>query len=165
MSLVRRPRRSNAALAAGPGVVAGLVLLSSGAPTASTLALVGLAVLGAGATVASRAGVTLGGLAQFGGVLAAGVGGADPGVLVLAAAGAVVSWTTGQHVVGLAHQLGREAPVRRSVVAHLTSATVATLSVGLLALVTFRVAAGRVPPAAIAFLLVGIGGLLVALRS
>jgi len=163
MTFVRRPQRSVATLALVPAGVA--VLALAGDAVGAVLGLVGAVVLAVGVTVASRPVVSLGGGVLFVGVLAAGSAGASPAVLVFAAAGAVVSWTTGQHVVGLAAQLGREAPVRRSVLAHLASATVATLSAGVVGLVAFRLAAGTVPGVAVAFLLVGVVSLLVALRS
>lgn len=162
MTFTRRPRRSVAAVAVGPAVVTTLTL---SAGVAALLGLVGTVVLAAGVATASRPGVSLGGVALFGGVLVAGIAGLSPGVLVLAAAGAVVSWTTGQHVVGLAHQLGREASIRRSVLAHLASATVATLSVGVVGLLAYRFTAGSVSGAAVGFLLAGAVALLVALRS
>jgi hypothetical protein len=163
VTFARRPRRSVVALAVVPA--AGTTLALAGDGTAATLGVVGTVVLAAGVTVASRPAVSLGGLVLLGGVFAAGAAGVSPPVLVLGAAGVVVSWTTGQHVVGLATQLGREASVRGSVLAHLASATVATLSVGLAGFLAYRVSAGSVPGVAVAFLLVGIAALLVALRS
>ena len=162
VTFVRRPQRSVAALPVVPAVVTVLALPVG---PAAVFGLVGVVALAAGTTTASRAGVTLGGVALLGGVLAAGLAGLSLPVLVLATAGAVASWTTGQHVVGLAHQLGRDAPVRRSVLAHLASATVATLSVGVVGIAVYRFAQGRVTQAAVGFLLVGVVALLVALRS
>lgn len=162
MTLVRRPQRSVAALAVVPAVLTTLALTGG---LAAILGVVGVVALAAGVTTASRAGVTLGGLALVCGVLAAGVAGLSTPVLVLAAAGAVTSWTTGQHVVGLADQLGRDAPVRRSVLAHLASATVVTLTVGLGGFVVYRLALGRVSGVAAGFLLAGVVALLVALRA
>jgi hypothetical protein len=163
VTFVRRPQRSVGALALLPAGVA--VLALAGDAVGVVLGLVGTVVLAAGVAVASRPVVSLGGVVLFVGVLAAGSAGTSPALLVFATAGTVVSWTTGQHVVGLATQLGREAPVRRSVLAHLASATAATLSVGVAGLAAFRLAAGAVPGVAVPFLLVGVVSLLVALRS
>jgi hypothetical protein len=162
MTFDRRPQRRVAALAVAPAVV---TLLTLPGGVAAVLGFVGVVALAAGVGTASRAGVTLGGVALLAGVLAAGLAGLSLPMLVLGTAGTVVAWTTGQHVVGLAHQLGRDAPVRRSVLAHLASATVATLSVGLVGVVVYRVARGSVSGVAVGFLLVGCVALLVALRS
>lgn len=163
MTFLRQPQRSVAALTVVPAAATTLAL--AGNATGAALGLVGTVVLAVGVTVASRPGVSLGALVLLGGVLAAGTADVSPAALVLGAAGAVVSWTTGQHVVGLATQLGREAPVQRSVLAHLASATVTTLSVGLVGFLAYRVSAGSVPGVAVGFLLAGVVALLLALRS
>jgi len=163
MAFVRRTQRSVAAFAVVPAVVATLALAGGLGPV--LLGLFGTVVLAAGVTVASRRVVSLGALAVFGGVLVAGTTDGSTALLVLAAAGTVASWSTGQHVVGLAHQLGREAGVRRSVLAHLAGTTAISLSAGAVGLVTSRAAGGAVPAVAAAFLLVGVVALLVALRS
>lgn len=163
MTVVRRPRRSTVTFAVVPGVFAAVALAR--VPVAVALGLVGLAVVTAGTARGSRRVVTAGGLAQFAGVLVAGIAGVSAGLLLLGAAASVVAWTTGQHAVGLARQLGRDAPVHRSVLAHVASATLTTLSVGTLALGAFRFAEATVPAAAVAFLLVGGVVLLFALRS
>ncbi|MFB6151053.1 MAG: hypothetical protein ABEJ40_04530 [Haloarculaceae archaeon] len=155
MTLDRRPPRSAVALAALPGGFA--VVALAVVPAAFVLGLVGLVLIAAGTATGRRHGATLGTLSLF--------AGAGPGLLLLSTAGAVTGGTTAHHVVGLGRQLGRGAPVRRSVLAHLAGATVATLTVGGLALASFRVAEGAVPAAGVGFSLVGAAALLAALRA
>lgn len=148
-----RPTRKSVALAVTPGLVGALALATDA--VALLLALAGLVVLAAGALRASRALVSLGGVGMLAACVVTSASGARPGLLLLATAGTVVSWTTAQHVVGLAHQLGRAAPVQRSVLVHLAGATVTTLTAGGLALAVYVAAAGAVPPSAVAFFVIG----------
>jgi hypothetical protein len=153
VSVVRRPAPASAALAVVPGLVA--VAALSVTPTTLVLALAGLLVAGTGTLRGSRRGVTVGSGLLFVGLLAGGVGGMDPALQLLAAAGAIVTWTTAQHVVGLGAQLGRDAPVRRSVLVHLAGASVATLVPGGIALALFRSTAGATSVEALLLLLGG----------
>jgi hypothetical protein len=158
----RRPAPRIAALAVAPGAV-GVLALATDA-VALALGLAGLVVLAAGTFRGRRAVVTFGAVGMLAGPVYAGLRGGPPGLLLLATAGTVVAWTTGQHVVGLADQLGRDAPVTRSVLVHLGGATAATLTAGGLALAVYVFAAGAVPLPAVAFLLVGAGVLILALE-
>lgn len=163
VTLVRRPARSSVGITVLPGLF--VVVTLGTVSTAVVVALAGLAVIGASTALGSRRGVTLGGVGLFAATVLAGVAGASPGLVLLATAGTVVTWTTGQHVVGLGAQLGRDAPVSRSVVVHLAGTTVATLTAGGVGLVAFRVAEGSASPTALAFLLVGVAALVLALGS
>lgn len=162
MSVVRRPARDSVGIAVAPGVVAVLGLAVDFA--AFGIALAGLALVGYAADRASRRGVTLGSALMFGALLYAGARGAPPALLLLVTGGTLVTWTTAQHVVGLADHLGRDAPVRRSVLVHLSGATVTTLFAGGLALVVYLTVRAALPTSVLVFLLVGAGLLLYALE-
>lgn len=162
MSVVRRPVRESVWLAVVPGVVAVLGLAVDLVAFAGGLA--GLAVVWVATDRARRAGVTLGCGVLFGALLYAGARGAPAAILLVVAAGTVVTWTTAHHVVGLAGHLGRDAPVRRSVVAHMGGAVLTTLFAGGLALAVYLFVGARLPPSVLVFLLVGSALLLYALE-
>jgi hypothetical protein len=157
----RRPARETVGLALAPGVV--VLLCLSVTATGVAAGIVGLAVVGIGTDRGRRNVVTAGCGLLFAGVLLAGIDGAPPTLALFAAAGTVVTWTTAHHAVGLGTQLGREAPVRRSVAMHLAGATIATLCAGGLALGVFAAASGALPPSVLVVLLVGIGTVVYAL--
>lgn len=162
MSVVRRPARDSVWIAVAPGVVAVLGLTVNFLAAAAALA--GLVVVGVATDRASRRGVTLGSGLVFGALLFAGAQGAPPAILLLVTAATVVMWTTAQQVVGLADHLGRDAPVRRSVLVHMGGATITTLSAGTLALVVYLYASASLPTSVLVFLLVGSALLLYALE-
>ncbi|WP_436909178.1 DUF7519 family protein [Halosimplex marinum] len=162
MSVVRCPARESVWLALAPGVVAVLGLAVNLA--AFAVAAVGLAVVGFGTDRASRGLVTAGSGLIFAGVLVAGARGAPPAVLLLVTAATVVTWTTAEHVVGLAEHLGREAPVQRSVLVHLGGAALTTLLAGGIALAVFLLSTATLTPGVLVFLLVGSALLLYALE-
>lgn len=162
MTVVRRPARDSVWLAVAPGVVAVLGLAVDFVAFAGGLG--GLALVGLATDRGSRAGVTLGSGVLFGALLYAGARGAPPAVLLLVAAGTVVTWTTAHHVVGLAEHLGRDASVQRSVLVHMSGATITTLFAGGLALAVYLFAAASLPTSVLIFLLVGSALLLYALE-
>lgn len=158
MTVVRRPARESVAIAIAPALFALIGLTVS---TIGFLAGAVGAVLVAAATArASRIGVTVGSGLMFAAVLYAGVGGAHAAVVLLVASGTIVTWTTAQHVVGLGETLGRDAPVQRSVLVHLSAATVATLAAGGLAMVAYLSVGDALGITALVFAIVG-GALLV----
>lgn len=160
--VVHRPARESVALALAPGVVATLGLAID--LVAFAVGLAGLAVTAVATSRGSRVGVTAGTGLLFGATLYVGIAATAPAVVMLVTAGVVVTWTTAQHVVGLGDHLGRDAPVRRSVLVHLGGATVTTLSAGGLALVVYFFAAATLPPSALVFLVVGAAVLIYALE-
>lgn len=160
MNFVDRPAGSSVALAVVPGVVGSVALAP--APSGFAVALAGIVVLAAGTARSVRATVTVGGVAALFGVVVASLAGLHSALLLVATAGAVVSWSTGHHVVGLAHRLGRDAHVARSVTVHLATITVTTLLAGGVALASFLVVGEGIPRATAVFVLFGIVLLLVA---
>jgi len=162
VSVVRRPARESVWIALAPGVVAVLGLAVN--LGSFVVAAAGLAVVGYGTDRASRALVTGGSGLIFAGVLAAGARGAPPAVLLLVTAATIVTWTTAEHVVGLAEHLGREAPVQRSILVHLGGATLTTLVAGGIALAVFLLSTATLTPGVLVFLLVGSATLLYALE-
>lgn len=158
MNVVHRPARESVAIAIAPAafVVIGLTVSTLG----FLLAAVGFVVVAAATTRAVRIGVTIGSGLLFAGVLYAGLTGAPGPVILLVTAGTVVTWTTGQHVIGLSEQLGRDALVQRSVMVHLAAATVATLLAGSLAMLASMLAGDALGMAGLVFAIVG-GALLV----
>jgi len=162
VSVVRRPARTSVALAVLPGLLGSVALATT--LGGLVLGLAGLAVVAAGATWASRPVVTAGALVSFLGVVFAALAGVSPGFVLVGAAGAVVTWTTAQHVVGLGEQLGRDARVVRSVVVHLAVTAGATLVAGGATLAVFLAAEGSFPATAVVFLLAGVALLLGALE-
>ena len=162
MSVVRRPARESVWIALAPGVVAVLGLTVTLVAFAAGVA--GLAVVAVATDRASRTGVTVGSGVCFAAVLYAGTQGAPASLLLLGTAGTVVTWTTAHHVVGLADHLGTEAPVQRSVLAHMGGATLTTLFAGGLALAVYLFASTTVPTRVVVFLLVGSALLLYALE-
>lgn len=160
MTFVARPARSSVTLAALPAAAGAVALALS--PAALAVAVVGAALLAVGTDRASRRIVTAGGLLALAGVFLAGIEGIRPALVLVATAGAVVSWSTGQHVVGLARQLGQDAPIDRSVGVHLATVTVASLVAGGTTLAVFRLAGRGIPRAAIFFLVGGVALLLAA---
>ncbi|QLH81771.1 DUF7519 family protein [Halosimplex pelagicum] len=162
MSVVRRPARGSVWIALAPAVVA--VLGLSVNLGSFVVAAAGLAVVGFGTSRASRSLVTVGSGLIFAGVLNAGARGAPPAVLLLVTAATIVTWTTAEHVVGLAEHLGREAPVQRSILVHLGGATLTTLLAGGIGLGVFLTSTATLTPGVLVFLLVGSGLLLYALE-
>ena len=162
VSVVRRPARDSVWVALAPGAVAVLGLAVN--LVAFVAALLGLALVGVATDRASRGGVTLGSGVVFAALLYAGAGGAPPAILLVVTAGTVVTWTTAHHVVGLASHLGREAPVRRSILSHMGGAALTTLFAGGLALAVYLFVATALPPSVLVFLLAGSALLLYALE-
>ncbi|WP_164471754.1 DUF7519 family protein [Halosimplex salinum] len=162
MSVVRRPARDSVWIAVAPGAVAVLGLAVD--LVALAVAFVGLAVVWAATDRSSRLGVTAGSGAMFAALCYAGIRGASPALLLVVTAGTVVTWTTAQHVVGLADHLGRDAPVRRSVLVHASGASITTLLAGALTLGVYRSVTASFPPSVLVFLLVGSALLLYALE-
>ena len=160
MSFVDRSAPSSVALAVAPGVVGAVALAP--APVSLVVTLVGLGLLAAGTARAARTVVTVGGVVALAGVVVAGLEGLQPGLVLVATAGVVVSWSTGHHVVGLARQLGRDAVVVRSIAVHVGTVTVATLVAGGVALASFLAVGEGVPRAAAVFVLAGVVLLLAA---
>ncbi|ELZ20333.1 hypothetical protein C475_21207 [Halosimplex carlsbadense 2-9-1] len=79
-------------------------------------------------------------------------------------AATIVTWTTAEHVVGLAEHLGRDAPVQRAILVHLGGATLTTLVAGGIALGVFLFSTATLAPGVLVFLLVGSALLLYALE-
>lgn len=162
VSVVRRPAKESVWIALAPGVVTVLALTVN--LVAFAAAVAGLVLVALATARAARSGVTFGSGVCFAAVLYAGTQGAPATLLLLATAGTVVTWTTAHHVVGLADHLGRDAPVQRSIIAHMGGATLTTLFAGGLALAVYLFASATVPTSVVVFLLVGSGLLLYALE-
>lgn len=162
MSVVREPAPESVRIALAPGVVAVLGLAVN--VYSFAVALVGLIVVGVATSRGSRVGVTAGSGGLFAALLYAGVNGAEPAILLLVTAGTVVTWTTAHHVLGLADHLGRDAPVRRSVLVHMGGAAATTLLAGGLGLAVYLFTTAALPPSVIVFLLLGSALLLYALE-
>lgn len=158
MNVVHRPARESVAIAVAPAafVVIGLTVSTLG----FLLAAVGFVVVAAATARGVRFGVTVGAGLLFAGVLYAGLSGAPGPIVLLVTAATVVTWTTAQHVVGLGEQLGRDAPVQRSVLVHLAAASVATLLAGSIAMLASVLAGDALGITGLVFAIVG-GALLV----
>lgn len=160
--LDRRPSGTGTALA----LVAALVAVGglAASPPAVLAGVSGAGVLGAGLRYGSDAGVTAGAALLFVGVLVAGVFGAAPELLLVAASGTVVSWDVAENAVGVAQQLGREADTARAELVHAAgSAAVAALGSGVAYLAFTQVGGGHAE-SALVFLLLGAVLLAAALR-
>jgi hypothetical protein len=152
-----RPARVGSALSLLVGTVAVAATLAGG-----TAALVGLAGLG-GLAVGLRRGetrlVTLGASALFAGVVLAGVFGAPPEPVLLAAAATVVAWDVGEHAVGLGAQVGRDAGTGRAELVHASGSALVASAAAAAAYLAFQTLASQ---SLVALILLALGGLLIA---
>ena len=147
------PTRLSAGIATVAAAVS-LVAVGTADATGLVAATIGAALVGVGALVGRRAAVTLGALALFAGVVAAGLNAGSPAPLLVGAVGTVVAWDAGRYGIGLGEQVGR-APATATV--ELRHAA-ATLGVGVatagVAAGIYAVAGGGQPLSALVFLLV-----------
>lgn len=157
-----RPARLSAGLAVG---AAGLTVAASGTLTAAPFAVAGVLLVGLGVLWGRRAGVTLGALLAFGGVVVAGVGGAPPEALLVGTAGAVLAWDLGEHAVNVGEQLGRGASTRTGELVHAANSTIVAVGGVAAGYGLFLVGAGGQPVSALVVLLAAALAIAAALRD
>lgn len=160
--LDRRPSRTGSALSVLAAVVVVAALTPAGA--GQLVAAVGLVGLGAGLARPSAMLLGAGATVLFAGVLVAGVLGAPPEPVLVAAAGTVVAWDVGENALALGEQLGRAARTDRAELVHAAgSAGVAAVGAALAYLAFVGVDPGQ-PSLALVLLLFGAVLLATALR-
>ncbi len=147
------PARLSAGIAVAAAAVT-LVAVGTADATGLVVATIGAALVGVGALVGRRSAVTLGALALFAGVVAAGLGAGSPTPLLVGAVGTVVAWDAGRYGIGLGEQVGR-APATAAVELRHAGATLAVgVATAGVAAGIYAVAGGGQPLSALVFLLV-----------
>jgi hypothetical protein len=162
----RGPARLSSALA----TAAALLAVLTTAPL-STLALP-LAVAGFATfllalfATGSRGLLWLGSVGIFGGALVAGgIAGAPPVLVLASVAAMVLAWDLGQNAIGMGEQLGRHAVTWRAELFHAAASSVVAAVVGGVAYVVYRLGTGGQPVLALVLLLAAGVLLTWALRS
>ncbi|RDI73031.1 hypothetical protein DWB78_06050 [Halopelagius longus] len=148
-------------------VAATVALLSATLASQSAIApaAAGVLLLGVGLYRASRRLVTLGSAALFVSVLLAGVRGAPPEPLLLAALGTVLAWDTADNALGVGEQLGRETDTSRLVVVHAATTLLVGVFGAAVCYAVYLAAGGGQPVSAVVLLLLGTVALVSALRG
>jgi hypothetical protein len=159
-----RPARASTVYSLVAGATAVLVLLVGGSPSGVAVGLVALAVLGPGLAVGRRRLVDLGAATLLVAVVLAGIEGAGPATLLAASTAMVVAWDVGENAISVGQQLGRAADTRRAELGHAAATTTLGVTAGGIGFATFTVASDGQPVTAVAFMLVAILVLTVALR-
>lgn len=157
-----RPGRTALAAVLLPGAVAVLALLAGG--PAALVGGGGVGLLAAGTWAGRRDMVGGGGVSLLTGTLLAGVLGAGPAALLVAAGAGLVAWDSADHAVGLGEQVGRRASVGRAVGVHAAGSGLLTALGAGIAYGAFRLAGPGVR-LALVLLLAGAVTLLRVLRS
>lgn len=152
-----RPTRVGSAVSMLLGAVAVVATLAGG--LAALVSVAGLAGLALGLRRGTVRTVTLGSAVQFAGVLLAGVLGAPPEAVLLAAAFVVVAWDVGEHAVGLGAQVGRRAATTRAELVHAAGSTLVASTAAAVAYLAFQTLASE---SVLALVLLALGGLLIA---
>lgn len=160
----RSPARFTSTLSVLAATVA-TVLVGLGGTFGLLAGILGLLALTGGVVRGSRRAVTLGGVALFVGVLAAGVGNAGPEPLLFGTAAAVLAWDFGEHAITVGEQLGRAAPTERGELAHAAASTFVATSAIAAGYLVYGAATGGQPMAALVLLLVAAVALVSALRN
>lgn len=159
----RRP--PTLSIAAALIAAVGSALLTAVSVHSLAAGVVGVVSLAVGLRRGSPSAFTVGAVALFAGVLVAGVLGASPELLLLAAFLTVIAWETGRNGFGIAAEVGRDAPTLRVETLHLVSRIV-VLTVGMsVGYAVFRGVTGGRSVLAVVALLVGAVALLVSVQG
>lgn len=157
---MRTGRRSAAVALAAGGVAA---LLSSVTTLTTLLGLASVAVLAVGLRALSRPLVSVAALGLFGALLLGGGASTRPDLTLAAGIATLLSWTFAQTAVDLPGSLGT-APTARLERTHVAGTTAVVGATGIATYLLYGLDWGRLPPLAVACLLVGAVSLTVAFR-
>jgi len=129
--IVRSPARTGSIVA----LLAALLALALGgifSAVALAIGLIGVLIVALGLALARHDIVTVGSTLLFGGVVAAGLQGAPPGITLGGTVVTVVAWDSASTAIDLGAQLGREASTTRLELVHSgATAFVGTVTAGL----------------------------------
>ena len=162
--------RDPAVVSSVVSVIAGFLAVLVTAPAlglAIPFGLAGVLFLALGLfRVGSRGWVSLGVTSIFIGIVVVGALGAAPPLTLLTGAVALfVSWDVGQHAVTVGEQFGRTAPTQRGEVVHAAASSLVGVLAAGVAYGIYLFGAGDQPALAIILLLLGVVGLVWALRD
>lgn len=133
-----RPDRGTVLLTAIAGLVA--VTATAVAPTAALVGLLGTIVMVVGVHLPNRTVLTVGTMGLFAAVILSALAGTSPVFAVIGAAATVVAWDVAENGISLGQQLGRAAATTRPAIVHLLATVVLAVVVGVVVVVTFRLA-------------------------
>lgn len=153
---VGEPSYAPAWIAAGAAVGAGLLVmavLTSSLFVALGPAGFGVTAIAIGVFDGRRWVVSFGVFLLFAGLLLAGIEGARPPPLLLAAVGTAVAYDAGHYAVTLGEQLRAGAPTTRAELVHVGATTIVASAVAGAGTLTFRVGTGGQPSTALVALL------------
>lgn len=157
------PARLSAGLSLALAALAALALLS--ASTTGLLAgVVACALLAPGVVRADRRLVDAGAATLAVGVAVAGIEGAPPVPLVVAAAATVAAWDVGENAISVGEQLGRAADTRRAELVHAGATGSVAAGTAVVGVVGFRLTTSSQPVTTVAVLVVAVVALTAALR-
>jgi len=157
------PAYLSAGLALALAGVATLGLLTASA-TGLVAGVVAVALLAPGVTLGERRLVDGGAAALLLGVAAAGIEGAPPVSLVVAAVATVAAWDAGENAISVGEQLGRAADTRRAELVHAGATLGLAAGTGALGVAAFTFTTSSQPTATVATLVVAVIALTAALR-
>lgn len=157
------PTRLSAGLALALAAVATLALLTA-SPSGLIAGVVAVALLAPGVTRGERRLVDGAGAALLGGIAVAGIEGAPPVALVLAAAATVVAWDVGENAISVGEQLGRDAETYRAELVHAGASVGLAAGTAVVGVVGFGLTTSSQPVTTVAVLVVAVLALTAALR-